>query len=157
MKVRERLERLAGTAASRPVLTVSAVLVLALGGALLALGLRPSAGTNTFVSSSSSSFRATAADQQNFGSDAVVILIRESLPNLVETKELATVSQLEACLAGQVLVANTSVRAFTLAPSGAPPYGGADSPCGKLRRANAVKVVYGPGMFRNRDVDVGSG
>ena len=152
MKVRERLERLAGTAASRPVLTVSAVLVLALGGALLALGLRPSAGTNTFVSSSSSSFRATAADQQNFGSDAVVILIRESLPNLVETKELATVSQLEACLAGQVLVANPSVRAFTLAPSGAPPYGGNDSPCGKLRRANAVKVVYGPGTFLNRAV-----
>jgi uncharacterized protein len=152
MKVRERLERLAGTAASRPVLTVSVVLVLALGGGLLALGLRPSAETDTFVSSSSPSFRATAADQQNFGSDAVVILIRESLPNLVETKELATVSQLEACLAGQVLIANTGLRAFTLAPSGAPPYGGANSPCGELRKANAVKVVYGPGTFLNRAV-----
>jgi len=152
MKVRERLERLAGTAASRPLLTLSIVLVLVLAGALLALGLRPSAGTNTFVSSSSSSFRATAADQRNFGSDAVVILIREPLPDLVETSELATVSQLEACLAGQVLVANTGVRAFTLAPSGAPPYGGYNSPCGKLRRANAVKVVYGPGTFLNRAV-----
>jgi hypothetical protein len=152
MKVRERLERLAGTAASRPLLTLSIVLVLVLAGALLALGLRPSAGINTFVSSSSSSFRATAADQQNFGSDAVVILIREPLTDLVETSELATVSQLEACLAGQVLVANAGVRAFTLAPSGAPPYGGEDSPCGKLRRANAVKVVYGPGTFLNRAV-----
>jgi uncharacterized protein len=152
MKVRERLERLAGTAASRPLLTLSIVLVVVLAGALLALGLRPSAGTNTFVSSSTSSFRATAADQQNFGSDAVVILIREPLPDLVETSELATVSQLEACLAGQVLVANAGLRAFTLAPSGASPYGGENSPCGKLRRANAVKVVYGPGTFLNRAV-----
>jgi uncharacterized protein len=146
------LERLAGAAASRPLLTVTVVLALALAGGLLALGLRPSAETDTFVSSSSSSFRATAADQQSFGSDAVVILIRESLPNLVETKELATVSQLEACLAGQVLVANAGLRAFTLAPSGAPPYGGESSPCGKLRKANAVKVVYGPGTFLNRAV-----
>jgi hydrophobe/amphiphile efflux-3 (HAE3) family protein len=152
MKVRERLERLAGTAASRPVLTLSVVLILALGGGLLALGLRPSAETDTFVSSSSPSFRATAADQQNFGGDAVVILIREPLPDLVETKELATVSQLEACLGGQVLVANTGLRAFTLAPSGASPYGGENSPCAKLHRANAVKVVYGPGTFLNRAV-----
>jgi hydrophobe/amphiphile efflux-3 (HAE3) family protein len=152
MRVRERFERLAGTAASRPVLTLSAVLVFALAGGLLALGLRPSAGTDTFVSSSSPSFQATSADQRNFGSDAVVILIRESLPNLVETQELATVSELEACLAGQTLVANTGLRAFTLAPSAAAPYGGENSACGKLRHANAVKVVYGPGTFLNRAV-----
>ena len=56
-------ERLCGAAARRPILTVGIVLALAVGGGLLALGLRPSAGIDTFVSSSSSSYRATADDQ----------------------------------------------------------------------------------------------
>ena len=61
----------------------------------------------------------------------MVILIREPLTDLVETKDLATVSQLEACLAGQVLVANQQLQAFTPAPAGSQtPYGGWGSPCG---------------------------
>ena len=94
-------ERLCSAAARRPITTVGIVLALALGGALLALGLRPSAGIDTFVSSSSASYKATADDQRHFGDDAVVILVRASLPNLVETKDLGTLTQLEACLAGQ--------------------------------------------------------
>ena len=43
----------------------------------------------------------------------MIILIHESLPNLVETKDLATLTQLEACLAGQYVVANQTLRAFT--------------------------------------------
>ena len=65
------------------------------------------------MSSSSSSFQATASDHQHFGGDAVVVLIREPLTDLVETKDLATVSQLEACLAGQVIVANQTLGSFT--------------------------------------------
>ncbi|HSY38641.1 MAG TPA: hypothetical protein VLA79_03905, partial [Polyangia bacterium] len=60
-------ERLCGAAARRPILTVGIVLALALGGGLLALGLRPSAGIDTFVSSSSASYKATADDQRHFG------------------------------------------------------------------------------------------
>src|SRR5689334_15731924 len=111
MAVRQSFERLAGAAARRPVLTISIVLALALGGALLSLGLKPSAGADTFVGRSSSSYQATAEDQRHFGDDAVIILINESLPNLVETKDLATVTQLEACLAGQYVVANANLRA----------------------------------------------
>src|SRR6202035_4491370 len=110
--VRARLEWLVRLASRRPAQTLAVVLVLAAAGALLALGLQPSAGTDTFVSSPSASYRATADDRRHFGSDAVIILIRESLPNLVETKDLATVRQLEACLAGQVLVATASLGAF---------------------------------------------
>src|SRR5205085_4047160 len=104
--MKERFEGFARAAARRPFVTLGVVAAVALGGALIALGLRPDAGTDTFVSGSSASSRATQDDHQHFGGDAVVVLIREKLTNLVETKDLAAVSQLEACLAGQTLVAS---------------------------------------------------
>ena len=153
MTVRERFERLAGAAARRPVLTVGIVLALALGGALLSLGLKPSAGTDTFVKSSSASYQATAEDHRHFGDDPIIVLIHEPLPDLVETKDLATLTELEACLAGQYVVANQSLRAFTPARAGShTPYGGWNSPCGKLTRIKPAQVVYGPGTFLNRAV-----
>jgi hypothetical protein len=153
MTVAKRFERLAGAAARRPVLTVGIVLALALGGALLSLSLKPSAGIDTFVSKSSPSYRATADDERHFGDDAVIVLIREPLPDLVETKDLATLTQLEACFAGQVVVANQTLRAFTPATAGAhTAYGGPNSPCGELARTKPVQAVYGPGTFLNRAV-----
>jgi hydrophobe/amphiphile efflux-3 (HAE3) family protein len=153
MTVRERFERAAWLAAGRPVLTIGIVLALAVGGAVLALGLKPSAGTDTFVSSSSASYQATAEDQRHFGDDAVVILIQEPLTDLLQTKDLATETQLEACLAGQYVLANKTLRAFTPAPAGThTPYGGWGSPCGKLMKTQPVQVVYGPGTFLNRAV-----
>ena len=144
---------LARIAARRPALTVAIVLAAALGGGILALGLKPSAGSDTFVSRSSSSYKASQADHEHFGSDAVVVLIKEPLPDLVETKDLATETMLEACLAGQTVVANQQLQSFVPAkPGSAAPYGGYNSPCGKLMRAKAVQVVYGPGTFLNRAV-----
>ncbi|HEX3978250.1 MAG TPA: MMPL family transporter [Solirubrobacteraceae bacterium] len=146
-------ERLCSAAARRPILTVGIVLALALGGGLLALGLRPSAGIDTFVSSSSASYKATTDDERHFGDDAVVILIRESLPNLVETKDLGTLTELEACLAGQYVVANSTLQAFTpVTPGTHAAYGGPNSPCGHLMKSHATQVVYGPGTFLNRAV-----
>src|SRR6201994_1986339 len=146
-------ERLCSAAARRPILTVGIVLALAIGGGLLALGLRASAGIDTFVSASSPSYRATVDDERHFGDDAVVILIRESLPNLVETKDLATLTQLEACLAGQYVVANPTLKAFTPVKAGThAAYGGPNSPCAHLMRSHAAQVVYGPGTFLNRAV-----
>src|SRR5437763_1800624 len=94
MAVSQRFERLAAVAARRPVLTISIVVALAVAGGLLALGLKPSAGTDTFVGRSTASYKATADDQRHFGDDSVVILIKESLPNLVETKDLALDSRI---------------------------------------------------------------
>jgi hydrophobe/amphiphile efflux-3 (HAE3) family protein len=146
-------ERLCAAAARRPILTVGVVIALALGGGLLALGLRPSAGIDTFVSSSSAGYKATADDEHNFGDEAVVILIRESLPNLVETKDLGTLTQLEACLAGQYVAANSTLQAFTPVKAGThAAYGGPSSPCGHLMKSHATQVVYGPGTFLNRAV-----
>src|ERR1700704_6283061 len=103
--MKERLEGLAGVAVRRPVLPLAIVLAAALAGGILALGLKPSAGSDTFVSSSSASYKATVDDHRHFGGDPIVILIKERLTDLVQTKDLATVTQLEACLAGQVVVA----------------------------------------------------
>ena len=153
MTVKESFEGGARLAARRPVLTVAIVLTLAIAGGLVALGLKPSAGTDTFVSRSSADYRATALDHREFGGDAVAILIREPLRDLVDTKDLAKVTFLEACLAGQYAVPSEQLQAFQPAPAGAhPPYGGWGSPCGKLMKAKPVQVVYGPGTFLNQAV-----
>lgn len=143
-------ERISGAAARRPILMVAIVLVMALAGGILALGLRPSAGIDTFVSGSSPAYRATADDQRHFGDDAVIILIHEKLTHLVQTRELATITQLEACLGGQYVRVNTTLRAFTAVAHA--PYGGWGSPCGYLMRFHAAQVVYGPGTFLNQAV-----
>ena len=152
MTVAKRFERLAAAAARRPLLTIGIVVALALGGALLSLGLRPSAGTDTFVGKSTSVYKATADDERHFGDDAVIVLIHEPLTDLVETKDLATLTQLEACFAGQYVVANQTLRAFTPSTTPHAPYGGPGSPCAKLQRYRPVQAVYGPGTFLNRAV-----
>jgi hydrophobe/amphiphile efflux-3 (HAE3) family protein len=153
MRMKERLERVAGGAAARPVHTVALVLAAAIAGCVFALGLRADTSNGTFVSSGSPSYRATQDYYSHFGADPVVILIREPLPELVETSDLARLTELEACFAGQVVVPNEQLHAFTPAPPGAQaPYGGAGSPCGHLARSKPVQVVYGPGTFLNRAV-----
>ena len=153
MKVKDRLERVARAAAARPVLALAVVLALALAGGGLALRLQPSTGIDTFVSSSSSAYRATQDWHRHFGDDSIVILVREPLTDLVETKDLASLTFLEACLAGKEAVADNQLQAFRPAPAGqAVPYGGRSSPCGKLMAANYVQVVYGPGTFLNQAV-----
>ncbi len=151
--MKERFAWLAKLAAKRPLVTLGIVVALAAAGGALALSLQPNAGSDTFVSRSAASFKATDDDHRHFGADAVIVLVREPLPDLVQTSDLATISQLEACLGGQVLVANQQLQSFTPAPRGSQrPYGGYASPCGKLMRARPVQVVYGPGTFLNRAV-----
>ncbi|MEO8966080.1 MAG: MMPL family transporter, partial [Solirubrobacteraceae bacterium] len=151
MTVGERFERLVGAASRRPVATLALVIALALAGAALALSLKPSAGIDTFVPKSSVSYQATVADQRHFGQDAVIVLIHESLPDLLQTRDLATLTELEACFAGQYAVPSPTLRAFTFTTTHAP-YGGAGSPCAKLARFKPAQVVYGPGSFLNRAV-----
>jgi hydrophobe/amphiphile efflux-3 (HAE3) family protein len=145
-------ERVVRAVARRPLLTLLTVCVLALAGAVLALRLQPSTGIGTFVGSGSASYQASVNDARHFGSDAVVVLIREPVRDLVETKDLGTLSFLEACLAGRVVVQNKQLAAYTEAPIQAPPYGGWSSPCGQLMRERPVKAVYGPASFLNQAV-----
>jgi len=106
MTVSDRMERLVRAAARRPLVTLAIVLALALAGAALSLGLSPSTDPGTFVSRSSSSYQVTQDDHAHFGGDPVIVLIREPLEDLVLTKELATLTKLEACLAGQTVGAS---------------------------------------------------
>ncbi|HZO77668.1 MAG TPA: MMPL family transporter [Solirubrobacteraceae bacterium] len=144
-------ERFTRAVARRPLQALLVVLLLAIGGAVLALRLKPSTGIGTFVGSGSSSYQATLDDEHHFGSDAVVVLIREPLTDLVETKDLGTLSFLEACLAGKVVQRNLQLGAYTQV-SGQAPYGGWGSPCGRLMRSQPVKAVYGPATFLNHAV-----
>jgi preprotein translocase subunit SecF len=151
--MRVALERVARAAAARPVLVLGVVVALGLGGGALALSLRPSTGIGTFVGSSSASYRATQAWHQHFGGDSIVILVREPLTDLGQTKDLARLTFLEACLAGRVDVADARFRAFVPEPAGqGVAYGGRASPCGRLMAARYVKVVYGPATFLNQAV-----
>ncbi|HEY5227523.1 MAG TPA: hypothetical protein VIJ19_03225, partial [Opitutaceae bacterium] len=144
---------MARAAAARPVLALVVVGALALGGGALALRLRPSTGIGTFVGSSSASYQATQDWHRHFGDDSIVILVREPLTDLVETKDLAKLTFLEACLAGRVDVANQQLQSFAPDPAGqGVPYGGRASPCGKLMAAHYVQVVYGPATFLNQAV-----
>jgi hydrophobe/amphiphile efflux-3 (HAE3) family protein len=152
MTVRKRFEQFASGAARRPVLTISIVVALALAGGVLSLGLKPSAGTDTFVGKSSASYQATVSAQRHFGGDPVIVLIHEPLPDLVQTKDLAKLTELEACFAGQYVVPDTTLRAFVPAGGYHIPYGGPNSPCAKLARYRPAQVVYGPGTFLNRAV-----
>ncbi len=147
------LQRLTGGAASRPAATIGVVLALAIAGAILALGLRPSAGIDTFVSGTSQSYRATVAQQRLFGVNGVQILVSEPLTTLLSPVALARVTQLEACLGGQYDRFDSTLAAYQpVAPGAHAAYGGPGSPCGELMRDRPVKVVYGPGTFLNRAV-----
>ncbi len=125
------------------------LVALALAGGVVALGLRPATGLGTFVSSSTPDYRATMTDARRFGGDAVVVLVREPLQQLV-ARDLKRVSALEACLAGERLAWDRRLQA--LLPGAGGPYGGSSGPCAALMRERPATAVYGPGTFLNRAV-----
>jgi hypothetical protein len=153
MRARETLNRVVELATRRPLATLLCVGLVAAFCAAVALGEQPSTGTGTLVSSGSADSQATATDSREFGGAAVVILIRENLADLVQTRDLGVVSELEACLDGEQVKTNTALAAFVRVPAAkAQPYGGVNSPCGHLMRAHPAQVVYGPGTFLNEAV-----
>jgi len=111
--------------------------VLGLGGAAFALRLRPTAATDTFVSSSSPEYRATQRFYANFGEEPIEVLVKGDLQQLVLSSDVDRLVGLEGCLSG-----NVPARGLT-------GEGGANGPCGQLARARTVKVVFGPGTFIN--------
>ena len=62
--------------------------VLALGGAALALRLEPSAATDTLVNRGSDTYRDTERFKQDFGDDAVLVLVHGDVPKTVLTDDL---------------------------------------------------------------------
>lgn len=133
------LAGLMGVAARRPLVVAATVLLLAAVGAGLALGLETRADTETLVGRSTPGYAATRDLQQRFGDDAVYVVVREPVANVVLTQDLNQVLGLEGCLSGNV-------------PAGRRPRGGANGPCARLARTKPAKVVFGPGTFLNEAV-----
>jgi uncharacterized protein len=133
------LERVARFVARRPLPVLVGVAVLAVGGGVLALRLEPSAGTDTLLSRSSETYKATSDYHKRFGDDAVLILVREDLAHLVLTSDIERVLGLEGCISGNL-------------PRNVKPPGGPNGPCAALTRNKPVRVVYGPGTFINEAV-----
>jgi uncharacterized protein len=129
------LSGLAGGAARRPRAVIALVVLLALGGAALALRLRPTAATSTFVSSSSSPYKATQSYYASFGEEPIEVLVKGNLQRLVLSEDIDRLIGLEGCLSG-----NVPTKALAQE-------GGVDGPCGQLAKAHTVKVVLGPGTF----------
>jgi uncharacterized protein len=131
------ISALAGGAARRPRLVIAIAVVLGLGGAALALRLRPTAATDTLVSSSSAPYKATQSFYRSFGEEPIEVLVKGNLQQLVLSTDIERLVGLEGCLSG-------NVPAAALASEG-----GSSGPCGQLARAHTVKVVFGPGTFVN--------
>jgi uncharacterized protein len=135
------LSALASGAARRPRLIIAIAIALGLAGAGLALRLHPTAATDTFVSSSSSEYKATQRFYRNFGEEPIEVLVKGNLQKLVLSTDIFRLAGLEGCLSG-------NVPAAALASEGGP-----NGPCGALARAHTVKVVFGPGTFVTEATD----
>jgi predicted RND superfamily exporter protein len=128
---------LALRAARKPLLTIALFAALGVGCAVAALGLRPTAATDTLVGRSSSAYKDTQRFYSRFGEEPVVVLVRGDLRKLVLSPDIDRLVGLEGCLSGN------------LPASALPQEGGVGGPCGQLTRGKAVKVVVGPGTFLN--------
>ena len=113
---------------------LAAVALLALGAAVLALRLEPSASTDTLVDKGSPAFEATEEFRQQFGEEPVVVLVKGELQRTVLTSDLGVLLRLEGCLSGNV--PEDGLRTLPKV-------------CGWFSKEKPAKVVYGPGTFVN--------
>ena len=138
--------RIVRLVARRPIPVLALTLAVALGGAALALRLEPSAATDTLVSRSSDSFRATERFRRDFGDEAVVVLVKGPLTRTVLTADLLRVLGLEGCLSGNI---PEKPLAQALAKNRKNPARGLPPACGELAKLHPARAVYGPATFIN--------
>jgi hydrophobe/amphiphile efflux-3 (HAE3) family protein len=128
---------LAGRAARRPLLTILLLGALGVGCAIAALGLRPTAATDTLVGKSSTTYQNTQNFYARFGEEPVEVLVKGDLRKLVLSSDIDRLVGLEGCLSGNLPKAALAQE------------GGSSGPCGQLTQGKEVKVVFGPGTFLN--------
>ncbi len=130
-------ERIVRTVARRPLVPLAVVALIAIAGALFALRLEPSTGTDSLVSQGSETFKQTERFKQDFGDDAIVVLVKGDLQRTLLTTDLQKLIQLEGCLAGSAPKDGLSAL---------------PEPCQELAEFKPAKVVLGPGTFVNTSV-----
>ena len=139
-----------GVVTRRPLIVLTITALLALGGAALALRLEPSAATETLVDRGSESFQATERFKQDFGDEAVLVLVRGKLSNTVLTDDLGRLLSLEGCLGGNIPPEDLRRE---LARHRRDPRRGLPAVCGEMAELRPAKVVFGPATFINTSVN----
>jgi hydrophobe/amphiphile efflux-3 (HAE3) family protein len=129
--------RIAAFAVRRPWPVLGVIAAVAIGGGVAALRLPSDAGTDTLVSKGDSTFKATQAFKQKFGDDAVVVLVRGDLRNIVRTPNLGHLLGLEGCLSG-----NAGQAELASLPEA----------CSQIAALGPSQVVFGPATFLNQAV-----
>ena len=134
------LARIVGAITRRPLAVLGLTAVVALAGAALALRLEPSASIDTLVDRGSQSFKETERFKQDFGDEAVLVLVQGELSRTVLTEDLGRLLRLEGCLSGNV--PDTEQGLGMLPPV-----------CREIAELNPAKVVFGPATFVNTAVN----
>jgi uncharacterized protein len=147
---RDAFARIVGVVTRRPLIVLTVTALLALGGAALALRLEPSAATETLVDRGSDSFQETERFKQDFGDEAVLVLVRGKLANTVLTDDLGRLLSLEGCLGGNIRPADLRRE---LARHRRDPRRGLPPVCGEIAELKPAKVVFGPATFINTSVN----
>jgi len=136
--MRDLLARIAGFCVERPLPVLAATALVTLVAAVGALGLEADAGTDQLVDRDSDAFVGTEAFKREFGDDAVVVLVKGDLEQLVLSSDLGKLLALEACLSGKA----PGGRVFPDEP--------APAPCAALAESRAARVVFGGATFLNQ-------
>ena len=105
---------------------------------MAALRLEPDAGTDQLVDSGSAADRRPRTSSSKFGDDAVVVLVKGDLDQLVLTSDLGKLLSLEGCLSGNV----EGGKVFTDRP--------APAPCAALAASQPAQAVLGGATFLNQ-------
>ena len=132
------LARIAGFCVERPLPVLAATALVTLVAAVGALGLETDAGTDQLVDRDSDAFVGTEEFKREFGDDAVVVLVKGDLEQLVLSSDLGKLLALEACLSGKA----PGGRVFGDEP--------APAPCAALAESRAARVVFGGATFLNQ-------
>jgi len=134
----EFFERVVRAVARRPLAPLIAVALVAVAGALFALRLEPSTGTDSLVSSDSEAYAETERFKRQFGDDAVVVMVQGDLQRTLLTDDLQTLIRLEGCLSG-----NVPEEALETLPAA----------CREIAELDPAQSVLGPGTFVNTVVE----
>ncbi|HVG75955.1 MAG TPA: MMPL family transporter [Thermoleophilaceae bacterium] len=134
------LRRLVGGVSRHPLPVLGVTAVLALGGAVLALRLDTSAATSTLVNRGSDTYRDTERFKQDFGGEAILVMVHGDVQKTVLTSDLGRLIRLEGCLSGNV-------------PDNKQGLGSLPPVCRQIADLHPAKVVYGPGTFINTAVN----
>jgi hydrophobe/amphiphile efflux-3 (HAE3) family protein len=137
--MRDLFARITAWCVERPPPVLAATALLVCVGAVGALRLEADAGTDQLVDTDSAAYQATEEFHQDFGDDAVAVLVDGDLEQLMLTETLTDkLLPLEACLSGNA----PGGAVFRKKP--------APQPCAELAEAKPAQVVFGPATFLNQ-------